>query len=69
MVLVNRNLPDSYQTTNLTLVGYAPHNNPEVAMAVVVPWAYQGGGDDINKRIGKQALRAYFDLKEKRKKR
>lgn len=54
-------------TTNLTLVGYAPHNNPEVAMAVVVPWAYQGGGDDINKRIGKQALRAYFNLKEKRK--
>lgn len=54
-------------TTNLTLVGYAPHNNPEVAMAVVVPWAYQGGGDDINKRIGKQALRAYFDLKAKRK--
>ena len=53
--------------TNLTLVGYAPHYNPEVAMAVVVPWAYQGGGDDINKRIGKQALRAYFDLKEKRK--
>lgn len=54
-------------TTNLTLVGYAPHNNPEVAMAVVVPWAYQGGGDDINKRIGKQVLGTYFDLKEKRK--
>ena len=67
MVHVNPNLTDFVPTTNLTLVGYAPHNNPEVAMAVVVPWAYQGGGDDINKRIGKQALRAYFDLKAKRK--
>ncbi|MFB5282705.1 peptidoglycan D,D-transpeptidase FtsI family protein [Peribacillus sp. Hz7] len=54
-------------TTNLTLVGYAPHNNPEIAMSIVVPWAYQSGGsDDINKRIGQQALDTYFKLKEER---
>ncbi|RID86111.1 penicillin-binding protein 2 [Peribacillus asahii] len=54
-------------TTNLTLVSYAPYNNPEIAMAVVVPWAYQpGGSDDINKRIGKQTLDTYFKLKEER---
>lgn len=54
-------------TTNLTLVGYAPYNNPEIAMSIVVPWAYQkGGSDDINKRIGQQALDTYFKLKEER---
>ncbi|WP_373995332.1 peptidoglycan D,D-transpeptidase FtsI family protein [Peribacillus asahii] len=54
-------------TTNLTLVGYAPYNNPEIAMSIVVPWAYQSGGsDDINKRIGQQALDTYFKLKEER---
>jgi penicillin-binding protein A len=29
-------------TMNLSLVGYAPYDNPELAFAVVVPWAYQG---------------------------
>jgi len=57
----------SVDTINLSLVAYAPHNNPEVAMAVVVPWAYQGSsGPGINSDIGKKALRAYFELKERR---
>jgi cell division protein FtsI/penicillin-binding protein 2 len=56
-------------TINLTLVGYAPHNNPEVAFSVVVPWVYQGQpSDDINKRIGRDVMDAYFKLKEKRAK-
>ncbi|MFJ7848707.1 peptidoglycan D,D-transpeptidase FtsI family protein [Peribacillus sp. NPDC097206] len=54
-------------TINLTLVGYAPHNKPEVAFSVVAPWVYQGSAaDDINKRIGERAMDAYFKLKEKR---
>ncbi|MFE4243214.1 peptidoglycan D,D-transpeptidase FtsI family protein [Peribacillus butanolivorans] len=54
-------------TINLTLAGYAPHNNPEVAFSVVVPWVYQGKpSDDINKRIGRDVMDAYFKLKEKR---
>ncbi|MFC9596305.1 peptidoglycan D,D-transpeptidase FtsI family protein [Peribacillus butanolivorans] len=54
-------------TINLTLAGYAPNNNPEVAFSVVVPWVYQGKpSDDINKRIGRDVMDAYFKLKEKR---
>ena len=55
-------------TYNLTLVGYAPYNNPEVAFAVVVPWATQGESDGINDRIGRRILDAYFKLKAERAK-
>ncbi|PLS01796.1 peptidoglycan D,D-transpeptidase FtsI family protein [Neobacillus cucumis] len=51
---------------NLSLVSYAPSDNPEVALAVVVPWAYQGNsGPSINNLIGRRVLDAYFDLKKK----
>ncbi|ATA60677.1 Bifuntional dimerization-transpeptidase penicillin-binding protein 2B [Geobacillus stearothermophilus] len=53
-------------TYNLTLVGYAPYNDPEVSFAVVVPWATQGKSDGINDRIGRRILDAYFELKAKR---
>ncbi|MED3785002.1 penicillin-binding protein 2 [Geobacillus stearothermophilus] len=53
-------------TNNLTLVGYAPYNDPEVSFAVVVPWATQGASDGINNRIGRRILDAYFELKAKR---
>ncbi|MGG3960840.1 penicillin-binding protein 2 [Geobacillus stearothermophilus] len=53
-------------TDNLTLVGYAPYNDPEVSFAVVVPWATQGASDGINNRIGRRILDAYFELKAKR---
>ena len=53
-------------TTNATLVGYAPYDNPEVAMAVVVPWAYQGNSaHQMNRDVGKKVLDAYFNLKQK----
>lgn len=50
---------------NLSLVAYAPYDNPEVAVAVVVPSAYYVGAtpNNINMDIGKRVLRAYFDLK------
>jgi penicillin-binding protein A len=56
------------QTTNLTLVAYAPYDKPEIAMAVVVPWAYQKSvpAVTINKDIGRRVLDAYFELKQKR---
>ncbi|PJW15478.1 MULTISPECIES: penicillin-binding protein 2 [unclassified Geobacillus] len=53
-------------TYNLTLVGYAPYNDPQVSFAVVVPWATQGESDGINNRIGRRILDAYFELKVKR---
>ena len=66
----NRKKYDEPQDTmNLTLVGYAPAKNPEVAYAVVVPWAYQGHtGHSMNKEIGEAILDKYFELKEDRAK-
>jgi penicillin-binding protein A len=52
------------QTMNLSLVGYAPSDNPEIAMAVIVPWAYQGNVDHgANKKIGRAVMDAYFSIK------
>ncbi|OES44358.1 penicillin-binding protein [Domibacillus iocasae] len=55
-------------TWNVTLVGYAPYDNPEVAMAVVVPWAYEDSSSSIpiNHNIGRRAMDKYFELKEKK---
>jgi cell division protein FtsI/penicillin-binding protein 2 len=51
---------------NLSLVGYAPSNHPEIAMAVLVPWAFQGEKDNrINVKIGRRVLDKYFELKGK----
>ncbi|WP_429472180.1 peptidoglycan D,D-transpeptidase FtsI family protein [Neobacillus sp. B4I6] len=55
------------EVMNLSLVSYAPSYDPEVAMAVVVPWAYQGNsGPSVNNKIGKRVLDAYFELKKER---
>lgn len=52
---------------NLSIVGYAPSSNPEIAMAVMVPWAYTGGTDNrSNLKIGRRVLDTYFDLKNNR---
>lgn len=52
---------------NLSLVSFAPSDDPEVALAVMVPWAYQGNsGPSINNLIGRKVLDAYFDLKKNR---
>lgn len=53
-------------TENLTLVGYAPFDNPEVAFAVIVPNLSKRTGGDVNHRIGTKLLDAYFDLKANR---
>lgn len=51
---------------NLSLVSYAPSSNPEVAMAVIVPWAYQGKKDNrANLKIGRRVLDTYFQMKKK----
>jgi penicillin-binding protein A len=52
---------------NLSLVGYAPSDNPEIAMAVLVPWAYTGGTDNrANLKIGERVMDTYFKLQEQR---
>ncbi|WP_235846459.1 peptidoglycan D,D-transpeptidase FtsI family protein [Neobacillus drentensis] len=51
---------------NLSLVSYAPSTNPEIAMAVIVPWAYQGKKDNrANMKIGRRVLDTYFKMKKK----
>ncbi|MGY1423380.1 peptidoglycan D,D-transpeptidase FtsI family protein [Bacillus cereus] len=50
---------------NLTLAGYAPYDNPEVAFSVVVPWI-KDEKSGINSVIGKEILDAYFNLKTQR---
>nr|WP_041580382.1 penicillin-binding protein 2 [Bacillus sp. 1NLA3E] len=55
------------ETMNLSLVSYAPSDNPEIAMAVLVPWAYQGSTDNhANLKIGSDTMDAYFNLKQAR---
>ncbi|GEL77326.1 peptidoglycan D,D-transpeptidase FtsI family protein [Tenuibacillus multivorans] len=52
-------------TINLSLVGYAPYDNPEIAFAIVAP--HLGESDShINNEIGRRLLDTYFELKEKR---
>ncbi|AZB43633.1 penicillin-binding protein 2 [Bacillus sp. FJAT-42376] len=52
---------------NLTMVGYAPSNNPEIAFAVVVPWAYDKSSNShpINKTISRRIMDKYYELKSK----
>ncbi|MCA1318936.1 penicillin-binding protein 2 [Bacillus tianshenii] len=57
-----------YDTLNFNLIGYAPYDNPELAFAIMVPYASTGfnvtGG--ISTEIGDEIMKAYFELKEKR---
>ncbi|QTM99839.1 penicillin-binding protein 2 [Sediminibacillus dalangtanensis] len=56
-------------TENLSLVGYAPYDEPEVAFAIIVPNNGTGNGQyDINHKIGTRIIGKYFELKEKRDK-
>ncbi|MEH6888325.1 penicillin-binding protein 2 [Bacillus sp. JJ864] len=48
---------------NLTLVGYAPASDPEVAFSVVVPWL-SSDQNPVSKKIGRRIMDAYFDLKK-----
>lgn len=50
--------------TNLTIVGYAPHDNPEIAFGIVVPWATSKY--PINKFIARKILDAYFSQEEEK---
>ncbi|PMY00900.1 penicillin-binding protein, partial [Pseudomonas sp. MPR-R5A] len=51
------------EVINLSLAGYAPSDHPQIAMAVLVPWAYQGNIDHhANMKIGRKVMDAYFEL-------
>lgn len=61
------NYKEPVPTESLSFVGYAPYDNPEVAISVVVPWAYQGKtGTKLNMNIARKVMDKYFELKEER---
>lgn len=55
---------ERFDLNNLTLVGYAPFDDPEVAFAVVIPHVGIGEGDQINLKAGERILDSYFEIKE-----
>ncbi|GGF07849.1 penicillin-binding protein [Halobacillus andaensis] len=57
---------ERYDTLNLTMVGYAPYENPEVAFSVMVPYTGTDSDTSINGVISRRIMDAYFDLKEER---
>ncbi len=54
-------------TINLTHVGFAPYENPEIAYAVVIPWATTNMNQHLvnNNLIARRSLDKYFELKAK----
>src|SRR5699024_12779462 len=53
------------KTENRSLIGYAPHDEPEVAFAIIAP--YLSNSDyAINNYIGEGIMDAYLELKERR---
>lgn len=54
-------------TNNYVLVGYAPHDDPEIAFAVVVPnLGVMSGQYPASQKIGEELLDTYFQLKKER---
>lgn len=56
-----------HDTINLTMVAYAPYDNPEIAVAVLVP-KLDPDMTNNNSIITRRIFDAYFSLKEKRAK-
>lgn len=55
------------KTINLVHVGFAPYENPEVAYAVVLPWASTNLSSytSYNNIIAREVLDSYFELQKK----
>ncbi|WP_235845780.1 peptidoglycan D,D-transpeptidase FtsI family protein [Neobacillus novalis] len=56
------------KTWNLSFAGYAPFDNPKIAIAVIVPNAYRDGYAQPHSAaniISQRVFRAYFDLNKK----
>ncbi|WP_163581171.1 peptidoglycan D,D-transpeptidase FtsI family protein [Gracilibacillus saliphilus] len=54
------------EAENLSLVGYSPVENPEVAFAVIVPDnGTKTGRHQVHHEIGKRIIEKYYDFKDK----
>ncbi len=56
----------SVEGNNQAFVAYAPYENPEVTVAVIVPGLYKSARGGIANTIARRSLDAYFELKESR---
>lgn len=58
--------PDSDQhqssVTNLSFVGYAPYDDPEIAIAIIVPYLPNENTGSINLEMSRQIFDAYFQV-------
>jgi len=56
------------QVTNRTFMGYAPYNNPQIVVAVIVPQSqtYRSGTTQLVNYIARYAVEAYFELQLER---
>ncbi|RKQ32690.1 peptidoglycan D,D-transpeptidase FtsI family protein [Oceanobacillus halophilus] len=52
-------------TTNHNLVGYAPHDDPEIAFAIIVPYTDKNMSHPTHHNIGRRILDTYFGMKDK----
>ncbi|WP_121639736.1 penicillin-binding protein 2 [Virgibacillus sp. Bac330] len=52
------------ETENLSLIGYAPYDDPEIAFAVMVPNVGLGNDYRINYEIGFKIMDAYFNAQK-----
>lgn len=52
---------------NSTHIGFAPFNNPEIAYAVVIPWApyYNGQYESTGTILAREVVDAYFEINKK----
>lgn len=50
--------------TNATFVGFAPYENPEIAVSVVVPYLEEANWGRISTQIARDVMNAYFEMQE-----
>jgi len=57
----------SFQTVNLTHIGFAPYDNPEIAYAIVVPWASEASVYESNytSALAREVVDKYFEIQKK----
>lgn len=53
--------------TNATFIGYAPYDNPEIAITVVVPYLEEAATGRQSTHIAHQVMNAYFEMQAETK--
>lgn len=53
--------------TNATFIGFAPYDDPEIAISVVVPFLEEENWGRISTQIAREVMNAYFELKAETK--